>query len=130
MRPMLLLSVLLLGVSWAVAQNTAAQPGQKDSSRTATSTGSQTSVEGCLGGSDGKYTLTDKDGKTFSLTGDTSKLAEHVGHEVKITGTESAGGAGASGASAGMSNSQSTLEVSAVKHVAKTCKNAGGGMSH
>src|SRR5215469_9561799 len=115
MRQILLLSVLLLGVSWAVAQNSPASSGQKAPSAGA---GSQT-VEGCLSSSAGKYTLTDEQGKTFELTGDTSKLAEHVGHEVKITGSS---GSAAAGGSAASSGSQS-LEVSSVKHVAKTCKN-------
>jgi hypothetical protein len=133
MRPILLLSVLLLAASWAVAQDTPAQTGQKDmntTSATATSSGSQTTVEGCLSGADGKYTLTDSQGKAYNLTGDTSKLAEHVGHTVKITGMPSSGSDAS--ASTGMSDSGGmALQVSSVKHVSKTCKNAGGGaMSH
>jgi len=119
MRQLMLLAVLLLGAVWAVGQKSA-EPAQKGS--TSATAGSQT-VEGCLSGSEGKYTLTDKQGQTFELTGDTSKLAEHVGHEVKITGTAGTGPS-ASAASGGMS-----LEVSSVKHISKTCK-SGGGMSH
>jgi hypothetical protein len=126
MRPLLLLSVLLLGVSWAATQNAPTQSDQQGYNQTATSTGSQTSVQGCLSGSNGNYTLTDDQGKMYTLTGDTSKLADHVGHEVKITGTESASSGASSGA---MSNqSQPTLEVSSMKHISKTCKN--GAMSH
>jgi hypothetical protein len=95
-------------------------------SKTATSAGSQNTVEGCLSGSDGKYTLTDKSGTAYTLTGDTSKLAEHVGHEVKITGStgsaSTASGTPDSSASAGSSQS---LEVSSVKHVSKTCQSGG-----
>lgn len=134
MRKIMLLSVLLLGASWAVAQNSAA-PGQNDPQNTPTQSGSTHAmagahtVEGCLSGSNGKYTLTDKEGKTYDLTGDTSKLADHVGHEVKITGTEGSGSA--SSTSSQMGSSGASLEVSSVKHVSKTCKNAGGGgMSH
>jgi Protein of unknown function (DUF5818) len=125
MRHILFLSVLLLGVSWAVAQNSPASSSSQSSTSSAsqsTSAGSQTTVEGCLSSSAGKYTLTDEQGKTYELTGDTSKLAEHVGHEVKITGSS---GSSAAGGSAASSGSQS-LEVSSVKHVSKTCKNAGG----
>jgi hypothetical protein len=127
-RLLLLVSVLLLGVSWAAAQNSAS-PGQTSHSRA--SAGSQT-VEGCLSGSNGKYTLTDQQGKTYDLTGDTSKLADHVGHEVKITGTSGSGSASGAGSAMGESSGSSgqTLEVSSVKHVSKTCKSAGGGMSH
>ena len=130
MRHLLLASILLLGVSWAAAQDTPAQTGQKDDA-TATSTGSQTTVQGCLSGSDGKYMLTSDDGKTFDLTGDTSKLAEHVGHEVKITGTQTTSGSTTSDSSGAMSNQSSgaSLEVSSMKHVSKTCKNSGA-MSH
>ena len=119
MRQIAILSVLLLGVLWAAAQNSS-KPAPK-----ASGAGSQTTVEGCLSSSAGKYTLTDQHGKTFELTGDTSKLADHVGHEIKITGTESS----ASPSSAGNPGTSSqSLEVSSVKHVSKTCKS--GGMAH
>jgi hypothetical protein len=131
MKHLMLLSVLLFGVSWAVAQDST--PAQSpDSSATASqtaagqnTTGSKASVQGCLSGSDGNYTLTDKQGMTYNLTGDTSKLAEHVGHEIKVTGTT--GGSTASGASSGgMDNSAQTITVASVKHISKTCQNAGG----
>jgi hypothetical protein len=124
MRKLLLLPVLLLSVSWLAAQDSPSST-QKDSSQT--SAGSQTTVEGCLSGSEGKYTLTDKQGNSYQLTGDTSKLSDHVGHEVKITGMTS-GAASDSGGAMGGSSSQS-LEVSSMKHVSKTCKNSGAGMS-
>jgi len=133
MKHILLLSVLLLGVSWVAAQDTtnsgsaSGQAGSSASSQMAG--GSHQSVEGCLSGSDGKYTLTDKSGTAYQLTGDTSKLAEHVGHEVKITGSTSTGSAAASGsASAGSTSAGGgqTLEVSSVKQISKTCANAGG----
>ena len=123
----MVLSVLLLGLSWAVAQDTNSSAGQNPTSPSQSAgaaSGSQT-VEGCLGGSSGNFTLTDKNGTTYQLTGDTAKLSEHVGHEVKITGsTGSAGSATGSSGSSGQS-----LQVSSVKHVAKTCKSAGQ-MSH
>ena len=118
----LILSIVLLGLTWAVAQD---QSGAA-SSRAGQSAGSQMTVEGCLSGSNGNFTITDKNGTSYQLTGDTAKLSEHVGHEVKITGMPSSG-AGDS-ASAGAGSSQ-TLQVSSVKHVSKTCK-SGGGMTH
>jgi hypothetical protein len=119
----LILSIMLLGLTWAVAQDsTGATP-----SRAGQSASGQTTVEGCLSGSNGNFTLTDKHGTTYQLTGDTATLTEHVGHEVKVTGTPSSGAAGES-ASAGAGSSQ-TLQVSSVKHISKTCK-SGGGMAH
>jgi hypothetical protein len=114
MRHLLLFSVLLLGVSWAAAQTS---PGQG----TGGSTGQET-VKGCLSNSGGNYMLTDKNGKTFQLTGDTSKLSDHVGHEIKVTGT--AGSASASSDNGAMSQASPTLEISTFKHIAKTCEGA------
>ena len=83
MRYLLAVTVLLLGANLAAAQN---YPSQSKSANTA----SQTTVVGCLSSSAGSYMLTDKKGNSFELTGDTAKLSEHVGHEMKMTGTESA----------------------------------------
>jgi hypothetical protein len=122
----MILSIMLLGLTWAIAQD---QTGTA-SSRAGHSASGQKTVEGCLSGSNGNFTLTDKNGMSYELTGDTAKLSEHVGHEVKITGMPSAGAGttGGASASAGAGSSQS-LEVSSVKHISKTCK-SGGGMAH
>jgi hypothetical protein len=114
MRHLLLLSVLLLGVSWAAAQN---YPSQETSGNT----GGQQTVQGCLSSNGGTYTLTAKDGKNFQLTGDTAKLTEHVGHEIKVSGTVSSESASPSSTSGQTSTEQPKLEVSSVKHVSKTC---------
>ena len=138
MRNLLFLSVLLLGATWAMAQNDQTPTSPSDQTPTAqsdatpTSSGGSMTVQGCLSGSDGNYMLTDKSGTMYQLTGDTAKLGEHVGHEVKITGTASGGtmspsGSGDAGDTAGAS--KQTLQVSSVKHVSKSCA-SGGGMSH
>jgi hypothetical protein len=130
MRYLLLLSLLLLGASWAAAQNYPTQSNQT----TPSGTGTEMTVQGCLGGSSGSYTLTDKNGNSFQLTGDNAKLSEHVGHEVKVTGTSSSASpspsAGTASGTMGQSSSssQQAIEVSSVKHISKTCKN--GGTSH
>lgn len=118
----LMLSIMLLGLTWAIAQDTTAP----QSSRAGQSASGQMTVEGCLSGSNGNFTLTDKNGTSYQLTGDTAKLTEHVGHEVKVTGMSSSG---AGGESASTGAGSQTLQVSSVKHISKTCK-SGGGMAH
>jgi len=102
---------------------------------TQTSSNSSTSIEGCLSGSAGNWTLTDQSGKTWQLAGDTSKLSDHVGHQIRLMGTDnssSASGssspsssnpsssAGASGAGSA-SGTQSTFTVNKVKMISSTC---------
>ena len=148
---MLLIALLALSVA-VLAQSSGSQSGMGQSSGQDQSSGNMgqssgqsmgqgsgqgmggTSVEGCLQGSNGSYTLTAKDGTTYQLSGDTSKLAEHVGHEVRVMGRTSSGGMGSSsGASSSSSmgaGSQQTLEVKGVKHVSKSCTTSSSGMSH
>jgi hypothetical protein len=139
----LLVSVLILGLSWAVAQDAtqgSTSPSRgtdpNNSGQNAAGSAGQKTVTGCLSGSNGSYTLTDKHGMTYQLTGDTAKLSDHVGHEVKITGNSNSagsaasGGAAATGATPGGAGTEKTLEVSSVKHVSKTCQAAAGSMSH
>jgi Protein of unknown function (DUF5818) len=134
MRHVLFLAVLILGTTSAIAQSDqnqtspTAQTTAPQGNMSSANSGGNTSVVGCLSGSDGNYVLTAKDGTTFQLTGDTAKLSEHVGHEIKVTGSKSAsamspGGETESGAS------KETLQVSSFKHISKTCS-SGGGMSH
>jgi hypothetical protein len=102
---------------------------------TQTSSNSSTSIEGCLSGSAGNFTLTDQSGKTWQLAGDTSKLSDHVGHQIRLMGTDnsssasgssspsssnpsSSAGATGAGSSAG---SQPTFTVNKVKMISSTC---------
>lgn len=153
MRHLLVLSVLLLGVSWMAAQSStgtgqdqgagqgsagASQGGYgQESGQTGAQTGnSQKSVTGCLSQANGQYMLTSTKGMTYQLAGDSAELANHVGHEVKITGTVSGAGASANAGGNGMGQTSAngpTIEVSSMKHISKTCKtagNTGGDMSH
>lgn len=154
----LITSILLLSSVWLMAQSTpsnsqqpstpptsdqsspsTASPSQSTTQTTTTETTqtstSSSSIEGCLSGSAGSYTLTDTAGKTWQLAGDTSKLTEHVGHDVRLTGSEGNGGASGSsggaagssasstgaGAGAGASGSQPTFTVQKVKMISSTC---------
>ena len=133
-----LFATLLLGVTWMVAQGDMSQtPGQsgqattqssQDTTQTSSDTGNQTTVQGCLSGSADNYTLTDTSGTTYQLTGNTSKLRKHVGHQVEITGTAAASGGQSSAgrsetgaAGNGANSQQQTLQVSSVKHLSTSC---------
>jgi hypothetical protein len=72
-------------------------------------------AEGCLGGSDAAYTLTDKAGTTYKLnfpaTANVSVLSTHVGESVKVMGdVHDAGKAG-----------QSSINVSKIGRGQGTC---------
>ncbi len=160
----LIASILLLSSVWLVAQtspsssgSSSQQPSATDQSSPSSTSPSQSSpsttttqttttqttetsngnsIEGCLSGSSGNYTLTDSTGKSWQLAGDTSKLTEHVGHQVRITGSEAGGGSasgsasssgagssasGSSGGSGSSSGSQSTFTVQKVKMISSSC---------
>jgi len=125
----LISAILLLASAWVLAQNStlptsqypssapsSAQSASQDAQQTQTGKDATAggNVEGCVGGSAGSYTLTDSSGKTYQLAGDTSGLADHVGHDVKVSGTASAAAA-AGGAP--------TITVKKVKMVSATCPN-------
>ena len=87
MRKIVVLSFFLLCAVWAFGQTypQSSSPSQNQSSASSQSSspsGGETKVEGCLNGSNGNYTLTDTSGKTWQLSGDTSKLSDHVGHKI------------------------------------------------
>jgi len=113
-RLLLLSSILLLSAVCAVAQYD--PPSQDDASKT--------TIQGCLAGSNGNYTLTDKSGTTYQLTGATAKLQAHVGHTISVTGTTGPSTGASSAPSGSMSapaETQPTLNVTSFKHVAPNC---------
>jgi hypothetical protein len=120
-------SLLLLCASWALAQNNP-KPTSSAASQAGSMSDSKTTVQGCLSSAGGNFSLTDNSGNTYQLAGDTSKLAEHVGHKIEVTGTTSpagspSGGTATSGGTAPSSGAanQQTLTVTSVKHIAPTC---------
>ena len=136
LRTMLLGLALLASAAWVQAQSQYPTTNSTQSGTSSSTTNGETMVQGCLQGSDGNYTLTSDAGTSYQLQGDTSKLKEHVGHEVQITGTPSGFGSAetqssgtnpststSSSASTGASTAH-TLNVDKVKHVSKTCTNA------
>ena len=100
---------------------------------TQTSSNSSTSIEGCLSGSAGNFTLTDQSGKTWQLAGDTSKLSDHVGHQIRLMGTDNSSSASGSsspsssipsssaGATGAGTSSGATFTVNKVKMISSTC---------
>jgi Protein of unknown function (DUF5818) len=67
-----------------------------------------TTLRGCLSSSGGGYTLTDASGTQYQLSGDTSKLSQHVNNEVEVKGSTSGSsgyGSGSTGASASTGSS-------------------------
>src|ERR1700740_1083084 len=121
MKKLLLISSLFLCTLYLGAQTYPNQSANPSSSQT--SSDHQPKVRGCLSGSSGNYTLTDKSGEAYQLTGDTSKLAEHVGHTVEITGTTapSSSASSSTGAGSSASGGTKTLNVSSMKHISETC---------
>jgi len=117
----LLLSMSLCAI-WVSAQDYPKSDSRQTSTQTSTQTGTSDQamkVQGCLSGSNGNFSLADDSGKTYQLAGDTSKLTEHVGHKVEITGTTSSSGAGSSSSSS--AGAGTTLNVSSLKHMASSC---------
>ena len=82
-----LIAALLLSAVWLFAQD-AAQAGSSTSQ--ANSNASEMTIEGCLSGSAGNFTLTDNAGKSYQLQGKTAKLTDLVGHQVRMKGTQTA----------------------------------------
>ena len=123
MKKLCLLAATLLVSVWVFAQGTppSGQPNAQASSQATAADRGGEPIEGCLAGSGGNFTLTDSSGKTYQLAGDTAKLGEHVGHTVRISGSEK--GAGADGPAAGGSSAgaQQTFTVQKVKMVSPNC---------
>ena len=114
-KTFLLALSLLASAAWVQAQSHYPPTG---SSQTGTTASGQTTVQGCLRGANGSYTLTDNTGMTYQLQGDNSKLSAHAGHKVQVTGSiapasSASGPAGASTAG----TQQPILEVQNMMHI-------------
>jgi hypothetical protein len=126
----LLMGVGALCTCLSFAQDTS-KSGQSPASSNDTMSGN--SVQGCLAGSSGNYTLTqDGTGTTFKLMGSENQLKKHVGHEVSITGQMSGGMASGSASDQGQgqpssaSSEGNTIQVTDVKMVSKQCGSGTG----
>lgn len=126
----------------ADSQNGAQTTGQSGSEngQTAGAPGSSghghTTLRGCLSSSGGGYTLTDASGTQYQLSGDTSKLSQHINNEVEVKGSTS-GSTGASASTGSSAGSQSAagsagagsagqmFTVSKVKKLSGSCNTSG-----
>lgn len=123
-------AVLFLSAAWALAQTTPSSSSSSSAQAGTSTSSNETMIEGCLSGSAGSYTLTDSSGKIYQLQGDTSKLSDEVGHQVRVHGSEASsasGTTGNAGSSAGNSaagtSGGTNFNVTSVKKVADTCSN-------
>jgi hypothetical protein len=96
MRKTFPLTMVLLGVSaWAIARqdvNSQNAPSSNPGQGTAQPSSREINIDGCLGGSPGNFTVTDKKtGATYQLQlpprANTSNLQQHMGEEVAVRGT-------------------------------------------
>ncbi len=156
-KTFLLIMTLLLSAAWAMAQASPSGPqsqtapgsrgsmgsqGRVESQMPPDTAGPSQSIEGCLGGAAGTFTVTDKNGTSYQLllpqSADTSKLSQHIGEEVQVTGAvsnagaggaasskgEGSAGAGSAGSAAGGSSTQPAITVSKMSKIGDSC-NAG-----
>jgi hypothetical protein len=128
-----LISTLLLVACVAFAQNSSY--GSQDSSQTTSSTSTQSAgnetLRGCLSkeGSDYYLTMLGANQERYEITGNTEKLAAHVGHEISVTGSVQNTGSmmgsnkGMMGSNNGMMNTPSTGTIALEKfhHISATC---------
>lgn len=123
MRKMwILAAAVLLSTGWSFAQD---QSGQMSANQA----GSPTTVQGCLQGKQGTFSLISDSGDVYQLQGgDSGELSKHLRHEVQITGTMAGGpdttNAASSSPGAAMAQ-KSTITVQDVKQIAKKCTNKG-----
>lgn len=113
MKALYIVAATLLLSVWVFPQTTSPAEQQSNPAQAGSQeTGSGNAIEGCLAGSGGNFTLTDSSGKTYQLAGDTAKLSEHVGHTLRISGSQK---------SAGADPAQPTFTVQKVKMISPSC---------
>jgi FlaG/FlaF family flagellin (archaellin) len=128
-------AMVLLSAVWVMAQSTGRQSAYPNSttpsnqqpaaamapvSETQTSSANKhdSLLEGCIGGSNDRITLTDAAGKVYQLRGDTAKLSDHIGQHASIMGTEE------HGSTPGLDGAQTTFTVKKVAIIASVCANS------
>ena len=72
-------------------------------------------LEGCVEGTRDNLTLTEATGRVYQLLGETAQLADHIGQQASVTGTE------APKTGPGFAEGQTTFTVKKVKMIASVC---------
>jgi hypothetical protein len=146
---------LLLSIAWAAAQDMPAQSpsvGTPNQTQPQTPLGDQSQMpssgqapsnsdqavppaaagqitEGCLGGTEPNYTITDKAGTVYKLDMpkgvDTTVLSKHVGESVQVMGDVSGADSKSSAASAGASGASKSIQVAKIGRGKGTCPASG-----
>ena len=78
MKTLVITIGLLCSACWLV--------GQTSSKKSLDPRSQQDTVQGCLMGSDGNFTLTDSMGIKYKLSGNTSQLSSRTKHQVEVLG--------------------------------------------
>src|SRR5438309_11678650 len=109
MKKMLLTTVVLVaGMAFAQTDSTATSANSQNTQ--------SNSMQGCLSGTSGNFSIADQSGKSFKLAGAQSDLQKNVGHMVELQGAADA-------------TDSSTYNVTSVKSVADTCNNSSASTS-
>jgi hypothetical protein len=136
MRKSLLITFLLLVcATWVVAQGQGDPTRHPGNAAQPQGAPGPSTIEGCLGGSAGNFTVTDKGGVTYGLqlpqSADASKLSQHIGEEVRVMGTMSGTGANTTESAAtqaqtdaGTAGKQPAISVSKMDKIGDTCNNS------
>jgi uncharacterized protein YdeI (BOF family) len=147
MRSTFIVSLILLVSAWAFAQqNTPSAPDQSQApgqsqmqsqpgttpdqanspaAPSASEAAAPDVVEGCLGGSNPNFTVTDKTGSTYQILipqgANAAPLGQHIGESVKVMGaidkSSSKSAAGSTGSVAGAENGSSSSSAGASKAI-------------
>jgi hypothetical protein len=112
-----LLAVASLGVN---AQNNEATAPQNNTDNSAQRT---VTITGCLNSSGpGVYTLSDAQGNTYTLAGNTDTLQGHTGQEVEVMGQQAFGSTTSSNTSAPAHTASPTVTVTKTHFVSDHCQ--------
>ncbi len=135
MKKLLLVVIALFATFlWAQTSSSGSTQDQKTTdqgTKKSTHKKGETTLTGCLGGSEGNYTL--KHGKREVAVTSSEDLSKHVGHEVKLHGSWAKAGEEA-GAAAGMEKGteakkgaagKRTFNATSIDHISDTCPAAG-----